>query len=233
MDLLTEDKPIPNQKYVLISFLTQEFLEINDEDDDESKEYKNERKKKLTTKGIKIRGSYDSYEDAVARAENLKIIDPYHNIYIGEVGKWLPFEDNPEKAKDVNYSNQQLNKLMKEYIKEQEKGKGQFEARKNNMIREALLKNTKVSNKKIDEEVDSIISNINSENKTDIESNIENMETTFEQNKNEIEEIKNKIKHEEDELKNKESHLNKINEELENAKRIFNQLQIDMNNNSV
>ena len=30
-------------------------------------------------------------------------MDPYHNIYVGNVGKWLPFEDNPEKAKDNNY----------------------------------------------------------------------------------------------------------------------------------
>lgn len=98
-DYLLEDKPITNQKFVLLSILTNDFLKPHEDDTEEIKELKDKKRLTLTTNGIKVRGCFESYEDAVERAEKLKVIDPYHNIYIGEMGKWLPFEDDPEKLK--------------------------------------------------------------------------------------------------------------------------------------
>ena len=226
-DYLLEDKPITNQKFVLLSILTNDFLKPNDDDTEEIKELKEKKRLTLTTKGIKVRGCFESYEEAVERAEKLKVIDSYHNIYIGEMGKWLPFEDDPEKAKDATYANNQLNKLMKEYNKEQEKGNQAFEARKNELVREALKKNEetvaqRVDDAKLDTEIDEFVSKLG---KTEIEENIEKTKELLESNKATLDNIKSKLDEDINLVKNKESHLSKLTDELENAKKLYAKLQ--------
>ena len=107
IDYLTEDPVITGQKFVCVSFLKPSQLE---------EKY---RPKDLSVCGFKVRGSYDTYEEAQARCDWLRSIDNNHNIYIAEVGKWCPFEDNPEKAKNSEYMNKDLNNLMKGYWKHQ------------------------------------------------------------------------------------------------------------------
>ena len=88
IDYLTEDPIISEQKFMCISFLKPSSIE------------EKHRNKDLTVCGVKVRGCYATYEEAKQRADFLQKCDSYHNIYIGEVGKWCPFEDDPEKAKD-------------------------------------------------------------------------------------------------------------------------------------
>ena len=51
----------------------------------------------------------------------------------GEMGKWLPFDPNPDSqaVKDSEYANEELNKMMKGYLENQEKAKLYHEQRKN------------------------------------------------------------------------------------------------------
>jgi hypothetical protein len=46
---------------------------------------------------------------------------PNVNVFVGEVGKWLAFDDDPENAKDHDYQNKRLNNIMKGYLENQEK----------------------------------------------------------------------------------------------------------------
>jgi hypothetical protein len=124
-DYLYEDPPVPNQKFVCISILTP----------------KNFKDPKETMSTLKVRGSYDSFEEASKRGEFLRNIDPHINVYVGEVGKWLPFDDDPEKAKQQEYQNKQLNNLMKGYLENQEKAKEFHEQRKNELILKTLKEN--------------------------------------------------------------------------------------------
>ena len=124
-DYLYEDPPVPNQKFVCISILTP----------------KNFKDPKETMSTLKVRGSYDSFEEASKRGEFLRNIDPHINVYVGEVGKWLPFDDDPEKAKQQEYQNKQLNNLMKGYMENQEKAKEFHEQRKNELILKTLKEN--------------------------------------------------------------------------------------------
>jgi hypothetical protein len=115
-------------------------------------------------RGIKVRGSYSTYDEAKERAEYLQKIDKLHNVFIGEVGKWLPFIDDTEKAKDVNYAEGKLQKLMKSYMENQSKAKELYETRKTDMMMEAIAENEKKKkNKKSNTE-----SNLN-ENRLDID----------------------------------------------------------------
>jgi hypothetical protein len=92
-----------------------------------------------TMRGLKIRGSYGQKEEAEARAKKLQKMDPDHNIYVGQVGKWLPWDPSPSAIPDQEYAEEQLNTLMKKY-KENEEAREQFHkeqrdrARKNKSV---------------------------------------------------------------------------------------------------
>jgi hypothetical protein len=78
-----------------------------------------------TVRGLKIRGTYSDKGEAEARAKKLQRSDPIHNIYIAEVGKWLPWDPSPHEVKDQEYAEDQLNTLMKKY-KENEEARQEF-----------------------------------------------------------------------------------------------------------
>jgi len=126
VDYLTEDSLLPSdQKFVCMSFL------------------KPTKEEKTTLSGIKIRGVFSDYESACNHAKKLQDIDPYHHVFVGEMGKWLPYDPDPESkyVKDYVYANEQLNGMMKSYMENQEKAKLFHEQRKNEMVRENLLNN--------------------------------------------------------------------------------------------
>lgn len=121
--LLTEDSINPSdQKFCCISFLT-------------------DKENKTSLCGIKIRGSFATYDEACAHAKNLQQVDEYFNVFVGEVGKWLPFDPEPdsEAVKNSEYGNEQLNQMMKAYMENQEKAKLYHEHRKNEMVKKNLL----------------------------------------------------------------------------------------------
>ena len=125
VDYLTEDSLLPSdQKFVCLSFLT-------------------DTEKKSTLSGIKIRGVFSTYELACAHAKKVQTADPYFNVFVGETGKWLPFDPSPdsEAVKDSEYANEQLNTMMKSYLENQEKAKIYHEQRKNEMVRKNILDN--------------------------------------------------------------------------------------------
>jgi hypothetical protein len=73
-----------------------------------------------TIRGLKIRGSYGSQEEATARAKKLQRQDPIHNIFVAEVGKWLAWDPNPHEVQNQEYAEEQLNELMSAYKKNEE-----------------------------------------------------------------------------------------------------------------
>jgi hypothetical protein len=119
-DYLDEDKPlkclVKKQNFCVISMLTPNAFPEN----------KREQYKDQKILGIKVRGVYETYEEAKSRADQLQKQDKYHNIFIGEVGKWLPFNVDiatMETEDDPVYREQALNQYMKAYkdcLKEEE-----------------------------------------------------------------------------------------------------------------
>jgi hypothetical protein len=139
VDYLDEDPVISSQKYCVISVLTpKNFKDV----DNKSSMYT-----------FKVRGSYETVDEAQKRIQFLNSIDPNVNIYLAEVGKWCPFEDDPEKAKDAVYKDEELNRLMKGYKENQEKAKEHFQQRKAEMVAKALA-DTKEKKEKLKAEED-------------------------------------------------------------------------------
>lgn len=81
---------------------------------------------RTTVRGVKVRGSYNSKEEAVARSKKLQRQDPLHNIYVADVGKWLPWDPEPSDISEQEYAEEKLNTLMKNY-KENEEARDMFE----------------------------------------------------------------------------------------------------------
>ena len=158
VDYLTEDTILPEgQKYVCISFLT-------------------DKENKTTLSGVKVRGTFSTYESACEHAKKLQNIDPYFNVFVGESGKWLPFDPNPESEnfKDSEYANEQLNKMMKSYMESQEKAKLFHEQRKNELVRQNLVDNIKLRKDNLDELTNKL--SLGDEDKENLEESILNIE---------------------------------------------------------
>lgn len=80
---------------------------------------------RTSVRGLKVRGTYSSQQEAIARSKKLQRNDPIHNIFVGEVGKWLPWDPDPNAVNEQEYAEDQLNTLMKKY-KENEEARQEF-----------------------------------------------------------------------------------------------------------
>jgi len=96
-----------------------DFLYVNN-DTLESQFYE-ENEFKTTVRGVKVRGSYDTLQEAQAKAKKLQKTDRNFNVYIGQVGYWLPWDPNPHSIENQEYAEPELNNLVKEYRKNQDK----------------------------------------------------------------------------------------------------------------
>lgn len=102
-------------------------------------------------RGLKIRGVYESKREAEVRAKVLQRRDPNFHVYVAQVGYWLPWDPNPDNVSEQEYANEQLNTLMKEYMKNrserdelyaQEVEEKKKAAREENMKRKAYQQRT-------------------------------------------------------------------------------------------
>jgi len=66
-------------------------------------------------RGIKIRGAYDSVEDARARAKELNQIDPNFNVFVANMGCWCPWNPHPDDLPESEYAEAELNALVRNY----------------------------------------------------------------------------------------------------------------------
>jgi len=85
-------------------------------------------------RGIKVRGVFDTIEEAKNRSEFVKKIDNKFNIYIAQVGCWCPWSPNPDCLENQEYAETQLNTLMKEYKKNMSDKDVIFDNRKSSMF---------------------------------------------------------------------------------------------------
>jgi hypothetical protein len=83
--------------------------------DDIEKDYIKENGLKTNMRGVKVRGVYDTEEEAKQKAAQLQKKDSLFHVFLGEVGYWLPFNPLPDKIKDEVFINEGLQELMEGY----------------------------------------------------------------------------------------------------------------------
>jgi len=96
-------------------------------------------------RGLKVRGSYPTQQEAELRCQMLREIDPNHNVYVGPVGMWMPFEPDAYKTGRVEYLEEELNQLMQEKNKNENKAKQEFEKRVAESKKKAIEENKKMA----------------------------------------------------------------------------------------
>jgi hypothetical protein len=82
-----------------------------------------------TTRGVKIRGVFPNQEEAEMKCKQLRELDSSHDVYVGPVGLWMPFHPDAYKTGRVEYLEDELNQLMSEKKKNEEKAKLEFDKR--------------------------------------------------------------------------------------------------------
>jgi vacuolar-type H+-ATPase subunit I/STV1 len=100
-----------------------------------------------STRGLKIRGSYPTQEEAELRCKMLREIDPNHDVYVGPVGMWMPWDPEAYKTGRVEYMEEELNQLMHEKQKNETNAKSAFEQRVKETKQKAIEENIKNAEK--------------------------------------------------------------------------------------
>ena len=125
IDNLIEDKPIPDQAFVCISFLSPEGI------------------RNCKIRGLKIRGVFPTKEKADEHAKNLQKEDPDFHVFVGEVGKWLPWDPEPGDVSEQHYNEEELQKLMDAYKKNRKQINDIEKERKHDLLQNARVDNRK------------------------------------------------------------------------------------------
>jgi hypothetical protein len=115
-----------NMKFVCLSFLTNKETGLT-----------------ATVTGVRFGGAFATYEEACTQAKAIQQLDKYHNVFVGDGGRWLPFDPDPNSAavKDSEYADEKLNELMKGHKDNQEKAKAFHELRKTEKMIENVNEN--------------------------------------------------------------------------------------------
>ena len=100
-----------------------------------------------STRGIKVRGSFPTQEEAELRCKMLREVDPNHDVYVAPVGVWVPWHPEAYKTGRVEYLEEELNEIMNEKRKNEESAKQQFEKRVKETKRKAIEENIKNAEK--------------------------------------------------------------------------------------
>ena len=81
------------------------------------------------------------------RCKFLREIDPSHDIFVGPVGLWMPWDPESYKTGKVEYMEEELNQLMSEKVKNETFAKNAFEQRVKDTKRNAINENIKLAEK--------------------------------------------------------------------------------------
>ena len=104
-----------------------------------------------SVRGVKIRGVYDSKQEAERRAKELQVKDRSFHIFVGQVGYWLPWDPNADRVEEEEYLEEELNTLMKEYRKNEVSRDIFYEEQKREQMKDAVTKEAR-EQKRIEQE---------------------------------------------------------------------------------
>ena len=120
MSTLEQDyTTVPGQLYACLSVIGPEAPQKNDKF------------------GIKIRGAFNSRDEAASHAKRLQKEDATFDIYVVDLYRWLLIPPDPTKIEEVHYTNEKFEELMSGYKENQSQAAQMFAERKRDMIESA------------------------------------------------------------------------------------------------
>lgn len=104
-----DDPPVTGQKFFLINMASP-----------------SSDRQKAPQNIFKVKYVCESLEEAKREAERFRDSDPDFDTYVGPIGKWIPFLDNPLLVENVEYQEHALQELVTEHRKIQRQTKEDF-----------------------------------------------------------------------------------------------------------
>ena len=115
---------------LFLTTLPDEFKTYTDANEERlEKEFSEMNQFQTTVRGVKVRGSYPTQQEAELRCRMLREVDPHHDVFVGPVGMWMPFHPEAYKTGRVEYVEEELNQLMHEKQKNESAAKVEFDKR--------------------------------------------------------------------------------------------------------
>ena len=98
-----------------------------------------------SVRGLKVRGVFPSQEEAELKCKKLRESDPNHDIYVGPMGVWIPWDPDAYKTGRVEFMEEELNQLHQEKLKNDINAKMEFEKRIKESKQKAIEENIKLA----------------------------------------------------------------------------------------
>ena len=145
-DIMNDMKEyVTDEKNHLKSFsIENDFKNFMDKNEDRiTEDFNKKHDFNTSVRGVKVRGAYSSQAEAELRCKKLRENDPHHDIFVGPVGVWMPWDPDAYKTGRVEFIEEELNQLHQEKIKNEEKAKQEFDQRVRDAKRKAIEENVK------------------------------------------------------------------------------------------
>jgi hypothetical protein len=119
-----------------------DFKNFMDKKEDElNAQFQKEHEFQTSTRGLKIRGVFPTQEEAEMHCKKVREYDPNHDIYVGPIGMWIPWDPDAYKTGRVEFMEEELNQLHSEKIKNEAKAKQEFDRRIKETKKKAIEEN--------------------------------------------------------------------------------------------
>jgi len=111
-------------------------------------QFQKENQFQTSVRGLKIRTpTVRTLEEAEMLVKKVRERDPNHDIYIGEVGKWMPWDPEAYKTGRMEFLEEKLNELHHAKTKNEELAKIEFDKRVKETKKKAILENIEKAKK--------------------------------------------------------------------------------------
>ncbi len=120
---------------------------LDKQEDKLNEAFNREHAFQTSVRGLKIRGVYSTQDEAEERCKKMREFDPNHDIYVGPVGVWVPWDPDAYKTSRVEHLEEELNALHKEKLKNEEMAKKEFEERIRETKKKAIMENIEKATK--------------------------------------------------------------------------------------
>jgi hypothetical protein len=115
------------------------FMDKNE--DKLNEQFQKENQFQTSVRGLKVRGVFSTQEEAEIKCKKLREADPHHDIYVGPVGIWIPWDPDAYKTGRIEFMEEELNQLHHEKLKNEESAKQEFERRLKETKKKAIEEN--------------------------------------------------------------------------------------------
>jgi hypothetical protein len=152
-DFVTEEGPKLKSEGVESDYKS--FLDKNEEQ--LTQKFQKAHDFQTSVRGLKIRGVFPTQEEAELKCKKIRDLDPNHDILVGPVGIWLPWDPDAYKTGRIEFMEDELNQLHHEKMKNEAKAKEEFEKRVKDAKKKAIeenIKNAQKSGNKLTQTID-------------------------------------------------------------------------------